>query len=158
MSSKTKIVVLHTKELIYTGLFALLAILFIVLLLIMFIPGKEDSESANATTYIPGVYTTTLTLNNSAVEIEVTVDENNINSIEMNYLDEAVTTMYPLLTPSFDELANQICETQNLNAVHFSDETKYTSTVLYNAICETLNRATVSGNTVDEHTADKEIH
>ena len=46
MSSKTKIVVLHLKELIYTGIFALLGILFIILLIIMFIP--KDKKETNA--------------------------------------------------------------------------------------------------------------
>ena len=36
MSSKTKIVVLHLKELIYTGIFVILGILFVILLFIMF--------------------------------------------------------------------------------------------------------------------------
>ena len=38
MSSKTKIVVLHMKEIIYTAVFAILAIVFILLLLFMFLP------------------------------------------------------------------------------------------------------------------------
>lgn len=41
MHSKTKIVVLHMKELIYTGIFVLLGILFIVLLVMMFVPDKN---------------------------------------------------------------------------------------------------------------------
>ena len=45
MSSKTKIVVLHVKELIYTGIFAVLGILFIVLLIIMFLPKEEKKET-----------------------------------------------------------------------------------------------------------------
>ena len=45
MSAKTKIVVLHMKELIYTLIFAGLGILLIFLLLFMFLPGKEDGES-----------------------------------------------------------------------------------------------------------------
>ena len=43
--SKTKIVVLHMKELIYTGIFAALGILFIALLIMMFLPGKKDSDT-----------------------------------------------------------------------------------------------------------------
>lgn len=43
MSSKTKIVVLHMKELIYTGIFVLLGIVLIMLLISMFTPG----DSAN---------------------------------------------------------------------------------------------------------------
>ena len=44
MDSKTKIVVLHTKELIYTAVFALLCILLIVLLFVMFGPGHTDKK------------------------------------------------------------------------------------------------------------------
>lgn len=148
MSSKTKIVVLHMKELIYTGLFLLLAILFIILLIIMFVPGKERERNAQgkSSAYVPGVYTSTLLLNNSSVEIEVVVDEENINSIRLNQLDEAVTTMYPLIEPSFEDLTAQIYETQSLSDITFPEDTKYTSSVLLDAIRSSLDRATVSQN------------
>ncbi len=38
MSSKTKIVVLHMKEIIYTVLFVILGILLLILLAVMFFP------------------------------------------------------------------------------------------------------------------------
>ena len=41
MSSKTRIVVLHMKEVIYTAIFLVLGLLMIVLLLIMFGPSKD---------------------------------------------------------------------------------------------------------------------
>ena len=41
MSSKTKIVVLHMKEVIYTGIFVVLAIVLAVLMFIMFGSKKE---------------------------------------------------------------------------------------------------------------------
>ena len=56
MSAKTKIVVLHMKELIYTLIFAGLGILLIFLLLFMFLPGKEDGESVETMRYVAGVY------------------------------------------------------------------------------------------------------
>ena len=40
MSAKTKIVVLHMKELIYTAIFVGLGILLVVLLLFMFLPKR----------------------------------------------------------------------------------------------------------------------
>ena len=89
MSSKTKIVVLHVKELIYTGIFAALGILFIILLIIMFLPKEEKKETMSTVmqttenSYVPGVYTTSLILNDNVVEIEVTVDEKNINAIRL---------------------------------------------------------------------------
>lgn len=161
MSSKTKIVVLHVKELIYTGIFAVLGILFIILLIIMFLP-KNEKESAVSTmtqtttnTYIPGVYTTSLILNDNVVEIEVTVDEKNINSIRLVNLDEAVTTMYPLIQPSFEELSNQIIASQSLEGVTYSDDTKYTSMILLNAISASLEKA-IDPETVTDLETDTE--
>ena len=147
MSSKTKIVVLHVKELIYTGIFAVLGILFIVLLIIMFLPREEKKETMSTVTqtttnsYVPGVYTTSLILNDNVVEIEVTVDEKNINSIRLINLDEAVATMYPLIQPSFEDLANQIITSQSLENVTYPDESKYTSMILLDAITTSLNKA-----------------
>lgn len=157
MSSKTKIVVLHVKELIYTGIFAVLGILFIVLLIIMFLP-KEEKRATMSTvtqttsnTYIPGVYTTSLILNDNIVEIEVTVDEKNINSIRLINLDEAVTTMYPLIQPSFEDLANQIITNQSLEGITYSDDSKYTSMILLDAITTSLNKALENeGDDIDE--------
>ena len=147
MSSKTKIVVLHVKELIYTGIFALLGILFIVLLIIMFLPKEEKKETMSTVTqtttnsYVPGVYTTSLILNDNIVEIEVTVDEKNINSIRLINLDEAVATMYPLIQPSFEDLANQIITNQSLENISYPDDSKYTSMILLDAITTSLNKA-----------------
>lgn len=143
MSSKTKIVVLHLKELIYTGIFILLGILFIVLLVIMFLPGDKEDESVIETTslFVPGVYTTSLVLNDMAVDIEVVVDENNINSLRLVNLDEAVTTMYPLIEPSFENIANQITSTQSLEDLTYDQDRKYTSMTLVDAIEAALLKA-----------------
>ena len=146
MSSKTKIIVLHLKELIYTGIFALLGILFIILLIIMFVP-KDKSEKNGGTvetpapSYVPGIYTTSLVLNDNTVDVAVTVDDTNINDIRIVNLDEAVATMFPLLEPSFDDLANQILKNQSLDNITYSDDNKYTSMVLLNAIKTTLDKA-----------------
>lgn len=158
MSSKTKIVVLHVKELIYTGILAVLGILFIVLLIIMFLPREEKPETVptmtqtTSNTYVPGVYTTSLILNDNVVEIEVTVDERNINSIRLVNLDAAVTTMYPLIQPSFEDLANQIISNQSLDGITYSDDSKYTSMILLNAITASLEKAVSAGEASDAET------
>ena len=158
MSSKTKIVVLHVKELIYTGILAVLGILFIVLLIIMFLPKEEKPETmptmtqTTSNTYVPGVYTTSLILTDNVVEIEVTVDEKNINSIRLVNLDEAVTTMYPLIQPSFEDLANQIIQNQSLDGITYSDDSKYTSMILLNAITASLEKAVSTGDVPDTET------
>ena len=105
------------KELIYTGIFIALGLLLIILLIVVFSP-KKSEEAASPTqepTYVPGIYTTSLMLNDRTVDIAVTVDENNINDIRMVNLDEAVTTMFPLLEPAFDDLANQIVRNQSVS-------------------------------------------
>ena len=43
MSSKTKIVVLHMKEIIYTAIFVILGVLFILLLVFMFFPKNRKN-------------------------------------------------------------------------------------------------------------------
>lgn len=221
MSAKTKIVVVHMKELIYTGIFAVLGILFVILLVMMFLPkgndadtstgmpdtenvglgvttgGRTDTtvgsatdtaggltETANANTtnatadtdnasaattktanaatngeavstantgstaeniiqYIPGIYTTELVLGEQSIDVEVIVDKESITSIRMINLDEAVTTMYPLLQPTFDSITEQVYQMQTLEGVTYSTDSKYTSLVLLEAIQNSLNKATL---------------
>ena len=150
MSNKTKIVVLRMKEIIYSGIFALLGILFIVLLIIMFVPDKDEDSSAapipsiSEAKYIPGVYSTTITLGSQTVDIEVVVDDNNINAIQTVNLSEAVETMFPLVEPTLDDLSAQIISTQSLENITYSDDAKYTSLVLLEAIEHALDKAKVT--------------
>ncbi len=161
MSAKTKIVVLHMKELIYTGIFAALGILFIVLLIMMFLPDKKDEangnnpadenttqEGAAATAadsvYIPGIYTTELILGGQTVNVEVIVEQDAITSIRMVNLNEAVTTMYPLLQPTFDSICEQVYATQSLEEISYTADSKYTSLVLLEAIKSSLDKASPS--------------
>ena len=139
MDSKTKIVVLHTKELIYTAVFALLCILLIVLLFVMFGPGHTDKKQTSHKQYTPGTYTSTLTLNNTNLE-----DSSRINSIRFANLDETVTTMFPLIQPAIEEIADQIYDTQSLDAVELSDDAPYTSQIILNAIRQAVEKAAVN--------------
>lgn len=45
MSANTKIIVLRRKELLYTGIFAALGVLFVILLLMLLLPGKDTDAS-----------------------------------------------------------------------------------------------------------------
>ena len=60
---------------------------------------------------------------------------------ELVNLDEAVTTMFPLLEPAFDDLANQIVRNQSVSDIAYSDDNKYTSLVLLDAIKTSLGKA-----------------
>lgn len=140
MSSKTKIVVLHMKEIIYTAIFIALGILFIILLAVMFSPNKKEVE-ATTTCYTPGVYTSSFSLNNTNLELEVVVDRSHINAIRVNNLDESIATMYPLIEPTVEQLAEQIYQEQSLENISYSEESPYTSQVLLNAIAKALEKA-----------------
>ena len=140
MSSKTKIVVLHMKEIIYTAVFAALAFILILLLVFMFLPKNKESKT-NEEKYMPGVYTSTVTLNNTALEVEVTVDETHINSIRFSNLDESVTTMFPLIQPTIEDIAEQVYDSQSLDNIQLSEDSPYTSQIIVNAIDEALKKA-----------------
>ena len=126
MSSRTKIIVLHMKEIIYTAVFAALGIVLIILLVIMFRPDADQSQSGTKEIYIPGIYTSTLTLNNTRLEVEVAVDQNRINSVRFSNLDETVTTMFPLIQPAIEEIAEQIYDSQSLDDISLPEDTPYT--------------------------------
>jgi len=140
------------KELIYTGIFVVLGILFIVLLAIMFFPGKNDKKNTSSETasiYVPGVYSTSIMLGNHTVDVEVIVDANNIQSVDLRNLDEAVTTMYPLIQPAFEDIASQIEEKQSLENITYSEDNKYTSLVLLDAISSSLDKAAIKNDTAE---------
>lgn len=145
MSSKTKIIVLHMKEIIYTAIFAALGILLIILLVVMFRPGgkKQPADAHAEKQYTPGIYTSALTFNNTNLEVEVSVDESRINSIRFSNLDESIATMFPLIQPAIEDIAEQIYKTQSLENITLSEQSPYTSQVILDAIAETVEKAAV---------------
>ena len=141
MSSKTKIVVLHTKEVIYTGIFVVLAVVLAVLLFLMFGKNKNADPASADAIYHAGVYTSPITLNDNIFDVEVKVDENHINSISLVNLSETTTAMYPLVEPALDALSDQIYTSQSTENITYSEENKYTSMLLLEAIDNALDKA-----------------
>jgi len=146
VSSKTKIVVLHLKELIYTAIFAVLGILLILLLVFMFLPDSKNKTTKETMKYTAGVYTSSIQLNDNAIDVEVMVDDNHINSISLVNLDETTAAMYPLMQPALDNLSQQIYEKQSLENISYEDDNQYTSMVLLNAIQAALDKAVYTEN------------
>ena len=141
MSAKTQIVVLHMKEVIYTFVFAGLSILLIFLFLYMFRPKGSETGGTESATYTAGVYTSSILFKNRAIDVQVTVDANRINSISLVNLDESVTTMYPLVEPALEELAEQILKKQSTEGISYSATNQYTSLMLLDAIDDALEKA-----------------
>ena len=145
MSSSPKIVVLKTREILYTLILLFLVILLIVCLFLMFAPKKADSGQpqsvTSVATYIPGIYTAPVTLGKDTMNMEVTVDASEIRAIRLVNLSEAITASYPLVSPSLEEITDQILETQSLDGISCPAENRYTAQLLLSAISEALAMA-----------------
>ena len=145
MSSKTKIVVLHMKEVIYTAIFLVLLIILGILVFFMFGSGKSSQVSSMCTSrYTPGIYRSSLSLNNNTFDVEVTVDADRISSIHLTNLSETTAAMFPLIEPALDSLASQIYSSQSLENLDYPSDQKYKSAMLIEAIRKAVEKAEVS--------------
>lgn len=140
MSSKTKIILLKKRELIYTALFLFFGIVLFILMALMFRP-TVSKKSPPKKTFTSGIYTSSFTLGDSAMELAVRIDHNTINSIHMQNLSDSVAAMYPLMEPALDKIAAQVCETQGTTDIYYEAATQYTSQMLLSAIDKALNIA-----------------
>lgn len=151
MSSKTKIIVLRMKEIIYTAIFAGFALLLVLLLLYMFKPEKNNpseaaptdttSEAPAAASYTPGIYSAPITMGNQSANMEVTVDSDRITSITLVPLNDSVAAMYPLMQPTLETLASQILEKQSLEGLEYPAGAQYTSVTLMQAVEAAVKKA-----------------
>lgn len=141
MSSKTKIIVLHMKEVIYTVIFLILAVILGILVFFMFGPGKTITTSSEIHKYKPGIYTSSIALNNNTFDVEVTVDADRISSIRLVNLSESTAAMFPLMEPALESIASQIYTSQSLENIVYSDDQKYTSMMLLASIEDALKKA-----------------
>lgn len=143
MAHKPKIMVLKMRELIYTGIFLVLGIILVILFILMFRPEKKTTVKTPIHTekYTAGIYTSSITLGDSVLDVEVTVDADHINSIRLNNLSETTATMYPLVEPAIEELEEQILKQQSTDNITWESGGKYTAQVLLGAIEEALDIA-----------------
>lgn len=143
MSGNPKIVVFQLKELIYTAIFVILGILLILLLVSMFLHGEDDSESA-AAAYVPGTYSTSLTIGSIPMEVSVKVDSERIVDIGIVPAGDSVETVYPLMQSSIENIKGQIISSQSLEDIYLTSDSPYTYQVLMDAISSALKKAAAS--------------
>lgn len=140
MNKSTKIVVLRSRELIYTGIFVILGMILILLFILMFF--QKSAKEKEQAKYRPGIYTSTLTLGDSTLNVEVTVDENHIKQVNLVNVDESITTMYPLLTPTLEEINEKLSTTDNLEELT-SSKNQYTNILLIQSIKNAAKKAEI---------------
>lgn len=140
----TKIIILRMREVIYTAIFVGLGILLLIILFFMFWPKQGDAgQTANVSTekmeYQAGVYTKELKMGEATVNIQVTLDENAVKSVEIVPLDESITTMYPLMEPAVKTISEQLQAGTDIKQISLTDESQYTQQVILNAVEEILS-------------------
>lgn len=142
MGANTKIFVFKAKELIYTGIFLLLGLLFLLLLIFMFLP-KQDEEKATepAMEYMAGVYSSSIHLGGSSLDVKVTVTDEKVTSISLSGLNEAVAAMYPLLESTVDDINKQLETVNSIEELTFDSESQYTNTLLKQAMHNAVSKA-----------------
>ena len=144
MSAKTKIVVLHMKRIVFAGVAAGLCLLMLIILFATLHAKSEPEPESVPTLYTPGVYTSSIMMDQSSMDVQVVVDENNIKSISIINLDETMETMYPLMKPTLDELSKQIIRNQSIDNITYSQNNQYTSMLLLDAVKNALEKASPS--------------
>lgn len=148
---QTKILVLRKNRLLIgLALFAAAALLVFFLLKRNGAPAPGTPTGSRASvdeyyrteaTYRAGVYTCGISLNDTVLSLEIVLDKDHINSMRLINLEDSVATMYPLMEPALNALAEQLTGGVAPGDVVLSDETKYTQLLLMEVIKQTLAKA-----------------
>lgn len=149
--ASTKLIVLKSKEIIYTLIFLALVAVLVIILMIMFKGDKKgkDEEKMNpvsdevTTGYVPGTYDSSITLGESTISVMVTVDSESITDVSFKQLDESVMAMYPLLESSMEDINTQLQYVSSIDNLTYSSDNKYTATLIINAIRDALSKAVI---------------
>lgn len=142
--SRTRIVILQMREIIYTAVFVGLGILLLIILFFMFWPdgkdeNKEQADNGKTAVYEAGVYSKQMTVGDSVINLQVVLDEEQVKSVEMINLDDTVSAMYPLMKPSVESISNQLASGVSLDEVVLSDEGQYTEKMILNDVDSVLD-------------------
>ena len=142
--SRTRIVILQMRDIIYTAVFVGLGILLLIILFFMFWPdgkdeNKEQADNGKTAVYEAGVYSKQMTVGDSVINLQVVLDEEQVKSVEMINLDDTVSAMYPLMKPSVESISNQLASGVSLDEVVLSDEGQYTEKMILNEVDSVLD-------------------
>lgn len=131
--SKTKIVVLRMKEVVYTAVFVGLGILLLIVLFFMF--GRQNSPKSESTqsnisnesstykndaVYRAGIYESQFVIGENTINLEVALDEEQVKSVKVKNLDESVETMYPLMKSAVKDVSKQLSSGVSIDEVVLS--------------------------------------
>ena len=154
--SSTKLIVLKSKELIYTAILLALIVVFVIILINMFKRNdkSDGSQSGPApadpgtgiynTRYTPGTYSSPLILGENTLSVIVTVDDCQITDVSFQQMDETITTMYPLLESSLEDINTQLHYISSVDDIIPSGDSTYTTKLIIDSIKNALKEAVVN--------------
>lgn len=150
--SKTKIVVLRMKEVVYTAVFVGLGILLLIVLFFMF--GRQNSPKSESTqsnisnesstykndaVYRAGIYESQFVIGENTINLEVALDEEQVKSVKVKNLDESVETMYPLMKSAVKDVSKQLSSGVSIDEVVLSKNLMYTEKLVLDAVKTVLD-------------------
>lgn len=145
--SKTKIVVLRMKEVVYTAVFVGIGILLLIVLFFMF--GRQNSTKSESTQstinnegctykndaiYRAGIYESQFVIGEKTINLEVALDEEQVKSVKVKNLDESVETMYPLMKSAVKDVSKQLSAGLSIDEVVLSKNSMYTEKLILDAV------------------------
>ncbi len=134
--AKTRFMVIKFKELIKTAIFAILGTILIIAIIYFLIPHNE-----NTSTYVPGVYTSSIDVNNENLNIELTVDKTEIKSVKLIHTAETIPVFYPLFESTAEYIGDEVVKLQDISKVTVPKEAEITGNLIIDAIEKTLAQA-----------------
>ena len=150
--SKTKIVVLRMKEVVYTAVFVGLGILLLIVLFFMF--GRQNSPKSESTqsnisnesstykndaVYRAGIYESQFVIGENTINLEVALDEEQVKSVKVKNLDESVETMYPLMKSAVKDVSKQLSSGVSIDEVVLSKNSMYTEKLVLDSVKTVLD-------------------
>lgn len=150
--SKTKIVVLRMKEVVYTAVFVGIGVLLLIVLFFMFgrqnSPKSESTQSTinnesstykNDAIYRAGIYESQFVIGENTINLEVALDETQVKSVKVKNLDDSVQTMYPLMKSAVKDVSKQLSSGITIDEVVLSKNSMYTEKLVLDAVKTVLD-------------------
>lgn len=131
--SAPKIFILRMRDIIYTAVFVLVAILLIFTLIYMFMP-RDSGRMEESSQYYSGVYTSSLLIDNQVVSVDVTVYDHEIQNIKFRNLDPSLSVMYPLLEETMVGINKQMDKEKDIEKVKPEEDAKETTATILRAV------------------------
>ena len=142
--SGTRIVVLQLRKLIYTAIFVGICVIALIFLIVMLSSDKggKGKESASVADegehqYEAGVYTKEIQIGDATVNLQLSLDEDNVKSVELVNLDESVETMYPLMQPTVEKIS-KLAAGRSMEEIVISKESQYTEKIIVESVSKMM--------------------